>query len=216
MKQTFLLFTAFLCLSALMLQSCEDDSLVDKDKLTREITDLVPADILDEIVKLGMAINGGTNPPNMQGTYFSTPFVLKNSNISTDNLGSRFPDYYVTLFDQINSELTIKYSYVNGPESGEGLGGFIVGEQNKFTVFVEVIASAYGEEVSMLHVISGKLLDDGIEDLYFANFMLDNYGNPNGYWIENGKGRIAYDQDGFSPKTHKKKLTTNKPGASMR
>ena len=50
----------------------------------------------------------------------------------------------------------------------------------------------------MLHVISGTLASDGIKKLYFANFMLDNNGNPNGYWIQDGEGRVIIDSDAFS------------------
>ncbi len=182
--------------------SCEKeekkDDKVNEDGLTEEITDLVPQSVLDEIENLGMNINGGDNPPSIENSYLASPFILKASNRSSDNVGMSFADYYVKFYSQDNDDLSIRLSYENGGESGTGLGGFIVGDDNKFTVFAEVNSQYAGETVQMLHVISGKIASDGIDDLYFANFMLDNNGNPNGYWIEDGEGRVIYDSDGFS------------------
>ncbi|MFT5766067.1 MAG: hypothetical protein ACI8X3_003505 [Saprospiraceae bacterium] len=88
--------------------------------------------------------------------------------------------------------------YINGSESGEGLGSFIVGEECAFSVFVQINAISGGTSAKLTHVISGTIANDGIEGLYFANFMIDNNDNPSGIWIENGEGRVIYDQDGFS------------------
>ena len=206
---TFVSFFVF----TFSVQSCKKK--VNEDGLTREITDLVPQEILDEMIVLGMPINGGNKPPQLEGTFLASPFILKNSNVLSDYEGMSFADYYATFYDQNNKDLSIKYSYINGPESGEGLGGYIVGDKNTFSIFAELTATAYGEEVSMVHVISGTIEDDGIKDLFFANFMLDNNDNPNGYWIANGQGRIIYDSDGFSPKTGVSKSATDKQSISF-
>lgn len=212
----------FAVFSAFAFTSCKKDKNEDElevelneEGLSEDITKLVPQEILDEMETLGMPINGGGSPPSLAGTYFATPFILKSSNIDSDTPGYSFADYSVTFYEQDNTYLKIKYSYTNGPESGEGLGGFIVGENDEFTVFVEVSSTAYEEEVSMVHVVSGKLVDDGVQDLYFANFMIDNNGNPNGYWIGDGQGRVIYDEDGFSPKSSTSKTTSNKAGSGQ-
>jgi hypothetical protein len=219
MKRFVYYLFAFAMLSVFVFTACDKDKNepevdLNEDGLSEDITNLVPQEILDEMETLGMTVNGGGSPPSLAGTYYATPFILKNSNIDSDTPGYSFADYYVTFFEQDNTYLKIKYSYTNGPESGEGLGGFIVGENDEFTVFVEVVSTAYEEEVSMVHVISGKLVDDGVQDLYFANFMIDNNGNPNGYWIGDGQGRVIYDEDGFSPKTGTSKATSNKAGSA--
>ena len=54
------------------------------------------------------------------------------------------------------------------------------------------------EEAQFAYVISGSIESDTIRDLHVANFMLNNYGNPNGIWIKEGQGRILYDKDGDS------------------
>lgn len=85
-----------------------------------------------------MPINGGANPPNLENTYHASPFILVSSNRPGEVPGHQFADYSVTFHGQDNEELSIMVDYLNGPESGEGLGSFIVGEDCKFSVFVEI------------------------------------------------------------------------------
>lgn len=203
-KITYTLMAMFMAF-ALVTLSCkkdkEEDSKVEDNGLTAQINNLIPDSILTKMVNLGMVVNRGETPPALNGAYLGAPFILKASNVPGDYVGYAFADYYVTFYDQNNDNLTIKVDYVNGPESGSGLGGFIVGSGNNFTIFAEVNSTYYGYNAKMVHVVSGTLTETGIQNLYFANFMLNNYDNLGGYWIAEGEGRVIYDSDGFSPKT---------------
>lgn len=196
--QTILFTVLFLFLVMPGCKKDKTDSKVEDNGLTKEINDFIPENILNEMKKLGMPINTGGAPPGIENIYLASPFVLKASNRPSDVVGMSFLDYKVKFYNQNNDNLTIKVDYKNGPETGNGLGGFIVGNDNKFTIFVEVTSTIGDEEATMTHVISGKLVSGGIENLYFANFMLDNNGNPSGTWIEEGEGRVIYDEDGMS------------------
>ncbi len=193
-----------ICLVVFLLVSCEDDDpspQVDENGLTKEITDLVPQEIIDEMERLGMPINGGGNPPVIEGSYLASPFILVSSNRTGDTPGHKFANYEVTFSRQNNDELTVEVDYENSVESGSGLGSFIVGDENEFSVFVEVNSLFNGASpAKFTHVLSGTLAENGIEDFYFANFMIDDMGDPQEVWIENGEGRVIYDQDGFSEK----------------
>jgi hypothetical protein len=179
--------------------SCEEDEENQNDEeLSQDIQNLIPDSTFNTMIDLGMDINYGKNPPDLERAFIATPFVLDSSNIESDYPGMQFSDYKFKFYNQDNENLTIEVDYVNGPESGTGIGGFISGNDKNFTVFAEIKSYAYEDTVDMVHVISGKIVSDGIENLEFANFMLNNYGNSAGYWIENGQGRIIYDEDGFS------------------
>ncbi len=194
--------TAFILTSLLFIfiSSCKKSKIVTEDGLTQDIVNLVPGSILKEIKSLGMPINGGDNPPNIENSYIGSPFVLKASNISYDTPGYTYSDYYVKFYNQDNKKLTVSMDYKNGPEEGTGYGSYIVGDENSFSVFVGVKATEDGgSEAKLVHIISGNITSEGISNLYFANFMIDNYENPNGYWIEDGQGRVIYDSDGISP-----------------
>ncbi len=169
------------------------------DGLSEQIHNIVPDSIINKMKTLGMPIFGGTKPPDLQHIYLASPFILKSSNISSDYVGKSFADYYGKLYDQDNDQLSIKLDYYNGGERGSGLGGFISGEDNSFSVFVKVHSTYQGGQADVIMVISGKTDEGGIKNFYYANFMLDDYDDPNDVWIGVGQGRVIYDSDGYSP-----------------
>jgi hypothetical protein len=194
-----IVYSGYVIVLTLLFASCKKDEAKPSGELSQEIKNFVPDTLLQDIMALGMPINKGLTPPNFENIYFGSPFALVNSNISYDYEGKLFADYKVQFFDQDNENLTVKVSYVNGPEEGSGLGAFISGSGDKFSVFVQVNSTYSGTNAVMLHIISGTLTSTGIKDLYFANFMLNNYGNEYGYWIQEGEGRVIKDTDGNSP-----------------
>jgi len=192
-----------LLLLVLLVMSCSKKSSQPKDKvdengLTDAINDFVPDSLLDILDSLGMPIYGGGTPPDIGGTYWSSPFELIASNRPSDFIGAIYADYYVRFSNQNNSNLTIVVDYVNGPENGNGLGGFIVGQNNNFSVFSELTVVVGVDTAYILNLISGTITQAGIEDFYLALFMLDNLGNPSGYFINNSEGRVFYDSDGLA------------------
>lgn len=203
-KNIFIVILSFTLVLAF--SSCS--TKVDTTGLTEGIHNIVPDTILTEMINMGMPINGGDNPPELIGTYNVSPFILDTSNIATDTSGKVFADFVVTFHDFNKRKLTVKIDYVNGPETGTGIGSFIVGKDNTFSVFCEIKATQlviFKSEVVM--VFTGTLKDDGIENFIYANFMVDNHGDDTGIWINNGEGRIIYDTDGFSERTDISKST---------
>lgn len=198
-----ILFLSCLVLGILIsFSACKKEvSTVNEKGLTREIVDLVPAEILAEMEDLGMPIYGGDQPPNIENSFIASPLVLLNSNVPADPApGHLFDDYYITFSDQKNDELSVMVNYVNGPEEGEGLGSFIVGSDDLFSVFFELSINVGDDEATAVGVVSGKLTPDGIENFYNATFLVDILSDEAGYFIEEGQGRVSYDEDGFSEK----------------
>ncbi len=168
--------------------------------LSSDIQNIIPADILNKIIDLGMPIHRGDNPPNFENTYFITPLILIQTTVPNDyDLGTQFLDMEVTFYEQNNNNLTVKIDYIQGTQTGIGRGGFIAGEDNKFTVFAAIDVEISGYHADMIEIYSAKVVSGGLNDFYLANFMIDNYGDPGGVgFIPNGTGRILYDSDGFS------------------
>jgi len=181
--------------------SSSDDGggLLQNNGLTKDINDIVPDSILQEIEELGMPVNTGDNPPNIEGYFLASPLILINSNRPGDTPGTQYADYYVRFYNQDNKDLTVNMDYVNSGESGSGLGSYIVGDDNNFSVFAELHSTYSGDDATLLILLSGTLTSTEITDFYYALFMLDNEGNPHGFWIANGDGRVFYDSDGSSP-----------------
>lgn len=174
---------------------------LDKNGLTPEITNFVPNYIIEEMQSLGFPINGGAHPPVVEGSYLVSPFILLNSNIPEDSPGYQFANYTFSFYNMNSMTLTVDMEYVNanGNNTGQGSQGYIVGTGNKFSAFFDVFSnSSNGSSAEMVVAVSGTLVDGGIEDWYFTNFMIDDYGDANGNLIANGQGRVSYDSDGFS------------------
>lgn len=190
----FLVFTLFL-------GACKEKKSsvgVEDNGLTEAINDLVPDSILTELEGLGMPIVTGDDPPSIEGFFWNTPFVLIASNRPYDYIGSQYSDYYVSFYGQNNKKLQVNVDYRNGGEVGEGLGGFVVGEADSFSVFAELTVVVGSDTAFVLVLFTGRMTAEGIEDMYIALMMLDNQGNPSGYFIDNGDGRIFQDTDGLS------------------
>ncbi len=152
---------------------------------------------------LGMPINTGNAPPNIENSYLLAPNILVGSDISSDVVGKSFPDARVKFYNQDNTNQTLEVKYDDGDYIVDGLGSFIAGSNNSFTVFAESIATDIDLNVSAKTVLvySGTLTNGGVNDLHIAVFMVDNYGNPKENWLPNGSGRVIKDSDGFSGTT---------------
>jgi len=186
---------------------------VQENGLTKEINKIVPDSVLANMMTQGMPINTGNEPPNIEGTYIATPFILESSTVPDDPEEHTFSDFIITFKNFNSRKLTVEIDYENGPETGTGLASFVVGEGNSFSMFCEIKSTQlliFKAEAIM--VITGTMTDTGIENFYVANFMVDNHGNtvPFGLldgedfavWIPNGTGRIVLDSDGFSEKSN--------------
>lgn len=171
------------------------------------VPDIIPPEILDEIIGLGLEIHGGTTPPNIEGTYLISPAILVKSNFN-DNAypGSQFANQYLTFSKQNNSDLSIRVDYIEGSSQATGLGAFISGEGNKFTVYVPTVnTDEHGHICEVIEACSGEIEEGGIRNFYNVLIMKDDHGDPDNDLIENGQGRLFKDGDGFSERTTKGK-----------
>ncbi len=191
MKKLFIYLSIILCLSA----CCKDQSEVIPGQ------DFIPDEILAEIEDNGQPIHEGFNPPNLSGSYLISPLILVESNFPDSNTSGSFADERITFYDFDENDLTIKVDYTQASSSGQGLGSFVSGEGNNFTVYVELNAERTdGTTYLLTKVISGTLQENGIQDVSLSVFMIDDNGDPNDVLIENGQGRRFKDGNDFSDK----------------
>ncbi len=204
-NSSFIQSTLLILLVSVVFAACKKDKepapvqkQVESNGLTKDINELMPPNILEEMENLGMPINRGGNPPLVSGAFLASKFVLMNSNRQGDFIGFKYPDYKVEFSEFSSLNLSIKMNYINGFERGKEMGAFIVGEGNRFSVFAETQTEKESEIAHFAYVISGRIIQDTIIDMHVANFMLDNNDNPNEIWIEVGEGRVLMDFDGVS------------------
>ena len=205
MKRLTLVSLTCLMFCGMVVINCKKEKVKEKDKpaevvLSQNIQNMVPDSIMKKIIASGMIINKGNTPPGMVNSYKVSPYTLKCTSMTGDYIiGSIFADYNFRLYDQDNINLTIKLDYVNGNETGTGLGGFTAGNGDNFSIFVKVRSTCFNSQADILQIISGTVSLDGIHNFCFANYMLNNYGNPLGLWMDNGAGRVFFDADTESP-----------------
>ena len=121
-----------------------------------------------------------------------------------DNIspGYEFIDIIVTFSDweKGSSDITIQIEEV-GKSLGTAMGSYISGVGNDFTVYVLIdVTDEKDHTYTTTQVFSGTWTEDGIKDLQLSIFMVDDKGDPNDEYIENGEGRLIEDGDGFSEK----------------
>jgi hypothetical protein len=201
------LLFVLLTVSPFLLFNCsnnDDDNNQDEgfDGSIEDIRDFYNDDLVDALEDLGFNLNTGNNPPNIEGVYFLSPLLLEASSVTGDIVGMPFNDYTITFSNQNNSALTIDYFGDQGNQIDQGSGSFISGDDDNFTVLLITTSTDESNNTTADSAISisGVLTDGGIENIQMAFMMLDNKGNPNGEWIPNNTGRIAYDSDFNSPK----------------
>jgi len=177
--------------------------------LTDDIENLVPPEIFDALVDLEMPIFGGNTPPDITGTFLISPVIKLNSNFFDWSGNSGWADYILTFYEQDFDNQTVKIKQENADVFGEGIGGYVVGTDNDFTIFTE-LDEIDSDNVRMktIYVYSGTMSNDGIRNFHMSLIMKDDGGDPYNRYIENGQGRLFYDGDGFSERITGSKNTS--------
>lgn len=196
MKKRTLYFVLLIAITAsINFIGCKK-SLIEENGLSRDINDFINQDILDILDSIDMPIYTGENPPKIEGSYLVSPYILFSSNIGSDIIGKVYADLTLTLKDQKNKDLTINLNVSQGGQEGETIGGYIVGNGNNFSAFAKIVMyNGDGDSCLMTRIFSGVISAEGIADYYSCLVMLDDYGDPNNVYIENGSARVFYDED---------------------
>ena len=192
-----LLACILITLVGISCSSDEEKPRLDENGLTPEINRLVSQENLDALVDLGFVINRGGTPPILSGQFQVSPCYIAKSTAG-DIEGSSTRDIFLNLYDQ--EELTISVDFKQLTQEANDIGSYIVGADNKFSIFVEVseLNTSTGSRAKVLYAISGQKTSSGIADIRIANLMLDNFGNPSQIWMANGKGRVFMDRDNLA------------------
>ncbi len=209
-------YGATIAMLALLLTSCDALFGVEEEEesrsagLTSEIQQIVSDEQLSVLEDdMDLTIYRGSNPPTFNSEYKIEPTTMRSTTVPNDSNspGSVFADYWIRFYDQDNETQTISLDTAQTNStgglltSGEGRGGYIVGEGDNFSVFAQVDSYDTNTEITsvLLFVYSGTLTSSGINDFEYALLMLNNNGDSTK--IPNDTGRSFYDGDGVSPLT---------------
>ncbi len=206
--------TVILLLLSVMVFSCGTDStdvgsndLI--DGLSPQIWQIVDEDLISTFEdSLSMTIHRGDNPPdivsallgsqakakaNNSVTVVMRPFELVETLVPNDPCAEcSWYDLYIMFNEQdmANNEMTIRMRHIEEPEIAPE-GGFISGDGNNFSVFIEQTQDFDGQIVELVSLFSGTVTSGGIVDPQLAGVMVENSGVPGR--LPNGTGRSYKD-----------------------
>ena len=192
--------------------------------LSTKIQGIVPQAVLDDMKAKGLAINEGSQPPALAGIFIASPYTLLSPYGPEDGWGTGkvISDYKFRFYDQVGDE--VKLDFKQSSETAAGLGSFVSGFGNKFTIFAQTKGTQSGIENTQLSVISGELSDSGIIDFQYAFTFTAKTGDAsNSILIPVGKARIWEDGDKLASKTTTFRMAapdatepaaSNQPGAA--
>ncbi len=165
-----------------------------------EIENFYTIEFVDAMMEMDFNFNLGNTPPNLEGSFLISPFILEDSTVEADSvlIGAQFQDYLATFSNQDNGNLSIDLHGTQASQTDTGSGSFITGSNVSFTIYAKTISFQGTSSATTAVAISGTRSPNGIINTQFFGGMIDNNGNPQGLWIENNTGRLIIDGDGFS------------------
>lgn len=156
---------------------------------------------IKEYETAGMKIYTGSNPPNIEGLYKTDSLVVFYDKPFEDAAppGTTVSRYNHKFYDQ-KDDGTIKFSRIplEGEDAGEGVGGFISGENSCFSVFVDVKDQTVQCTANQTTIYSACKTEAGLEQLQ-AGFILKELKGPGcGKVVPVGHMRIITEDDGLA------------------
>lgn len=151
----------------------------------------------------------GDNPPDISGEYLTDSLEAVYDYFSADesekeySAGEFYFNSYYWKFDNFNKDdltIEVSYSMVEGGDTANGKG-YIVGDGDKFTVYVDIDGQTYGSYENIInytfsYILAGTFNDGEITDFYFAYVCTDKSGDDYGDWMSVGDIRVTYERDG--------------------
>ncbi|TVQ01677.1 MAG: hypothetical protein EA359_13555 [Balneolaceae bacterium] len=186
-----------------------------RDGILNEIRDLLSDDMINSIEnELGMPIHRGANPPDFFAFYEEeiavggltvekAPQLLHRSTVASDQErnepGTPWADRTFRFSNQDLENYTVRFETRATQTDNEPViseRAFIIGQENRFTIFAYVENERDEGVVKSIRMFSGILTDDGISEPYNSTFMIDNSGIRG--IIPSGTGRSFVDGKGIS------------------
>lgn len=182
--------------------ACSKKETVDPNiGFSTQIKNIVPQTIIDDLKTRGMTINEGTVPPKIEGIFLSSPHTLE-APYGTDDTYSKgyvFSDLIMKFSNQ-KDDGSVTIETKNAGTTANGLGGFISGNGNKFSIFAELKYVSGSVTATQIRVFSGEITSNGIKDFY-TTLLIKEKNDPSGDLIPVGKSRILKDGDGLASTT---------------
>lgn len=156
---------------------------------------------IGEYENAGMKIYTGNNPPNIEGLYKSDSLVIFYDKPfeNAAPVGTEVSSYNHKFYDQ-NPDGTIKVvrQSLEGEDVGAGVGGFISGGNNCFSIFVDVKDKSLQCNTDEATIYSACKVEEGLGQLQAGFIVKENEGTGCGKTVPVGHLRIITEDDGLA------------------
>lgn len=156
---------------------------------------------IEKYKKAGIKIYTGDNPPNIEGNYYLNSLVLfyEEPWDKQGDVGDGIVNYNYKFYDQ-KSDGTINSSYTaeSLPSEAVGIGAFISGNDNCFTIFVDDKGKGYSCNTREARLISACKTDKGLEQIKDSFIMKEKQGSDCEELMPVGNLRIITEDDGLA------------------
>lgn len=170
----------------------------DVDVEVQSILSEIKSETIQRLKEGGMAIHEGNNPPNIEGIYLSSPHILMQPYPGDSHpKGHIWPDYRYRISIQKNGHAILDYKASDA--NGSGIGVYITGNGNKFTLYARVFGQEKGVRKSDITVISGEVTPEGIKNFTSSYVLTWKQGDTsNTILMPVGAHRVSGDKDGLA------------------
>ncbi len=143
----------------------------------KEVNQFLSNTDVNRFVEQGFTIYRGTSPPNIEGSY-----LLNNNTLVYDpqTWANTYPlgyvvSPYIYTFSEQKPDGSIKASFISeeADDRAEGLGGFISGEGNCFTLFVGFKGNLQGCNYDSPKVFSACLVEGNLTNIQDSWYSKD-------------------------------------------
>ena len=198
--------STFLFIFILFLLSCtkNDNStivLLGTESYVETIIDAIPESLQTVFEQQFGEIPHGYVPPKIEGNFIVAPKQRCYSNIAYWPIDVTEPNMSMHFTNQHNS--VVEINLVEATETFTDTV-YVIGHDNLFTVYYQetkqIPINGNHAEMKRGIIIKGKMCDEGIKDLYFANIIMEVTGDINGVLAQEGQFFIYKDGDGLAQK----------------
>lgn len=171
---------------------------------------------LQAVLDLGITLNLGNTPPNLEGIYLFDDLTLLASNIPGDAVGQTYSDVKIRVTNQVATATGADIMYErNGVVSSTPAPqeGRITGSGNDFSIYTCAIVrnDVSSDSIKLAYVYSGTLGPNGLENVSYVLLNVDDFGDPGGSFIDEGKGRWINEADGEATESADFTIRTSNP-----
>lgn len=162
------------------------------------VNEFLSSNDVKEYENVGMKIYTGNNPPQIEGLYKSDSLVIFYDKPfeNAAPVGAVVSSYNHKFYDQ-KSDGTIKVlrQSLQGEDVGAGVGGFISGDNNCFSIFVDVNDKSNQCNTNQATIYSACKIEAGLEGLQAGFILKEQEGSKCGAVVPVGHLRIITEDD---------------------